>query len=202
VNAQELLGQRHRDYAKAQERHARALEKHQAAVERVQQLERELVEAEDEDRRQLGEALVDARKPPPRKTERARAALEKAKAEALALAYAAERAGQMLDHLPLERKSEWLREAQRYFEAARADYQQQLGLLAEARERLTEEAAVINFLAGGQTIWMGHTVRVHARGVEGLVNDVSIPDVLEALRDELADLEFAALRGARAGEAA
>jgi hypothetical protein len=198
MNVQELLGQRHRDYAKAQERHARALEKHQAAVERVQQLERELVAAEDEDRRALGEALVDGTKPPARKSKRAATALEKAKAEALALAYAAERAGQTLDHLPLEHKSKWLPEAQRDFEVARADYEQQLGLLAQARERLTEEAAVINFLIDGQaSVRMAHTVRVHAGGVEGLAHDVRVEDVIDALRDELADLELASLRGAR-----
>jgi hypothetical protein len=43
---------------------------------------------------------------------------------------------------------------------------------------------------------MGHTVRVHASGVEGLVREVAPADVLAALRDELATLEINALLGA------
>jgi hypothetical protein len=77
MNPTELLAQRHRDYAKAQDRHTRALGRRGAAEERVQALERELADAEDEDRRTLGDALVDETKPPARKTERARTALEK-----------------------------------------------------------------------------------------------------------------------------
>jgi hypothetical protein len=198
-NPQELLARRQRDYAKALDRHARAIEKQRAVEERVQALERELADAEDEDRRALGDALVDGTKPPARKAERARTALEKAKAEAVALQYAAERAGQTLDRMPVERKHDWLRRAQRDFEAARGDYEQRLSLLAEARERLAEEAAVVSFLIDGHTssVRMAHTVRVHARGVEGLAHDVSVTDVLEALRDELADLELDALRGPR-----
>jgi hypothetical protein len=59
MSPQELLAQRHRDYKKAQKRHARALEKHQAATERVQAFERDLAEAEDEDRRELVEQKPD-----------------------------------------------------------------------------------------------------------------------------------------------
>ena len=86
MNPYELLAQRHREYAKAQDRHARAVAKQAAAQERVQALERELADAEDADRRTLGEALVDGKKPPVRKTEQARANLEQAKLEAEALA--------------------------------------------------------------------------------------------------------------------
>jgi excisionase family DNA binding protein len=75
MNPHELLAQRHRDYRKAQNRHVRAVEKQQVAAERIQQLERELAEAEDEDRRELGEALIDGAKPPAGKAERVRAAL-------------------------------------------------------------------------------------------------------------------------------
>jgi hypothetical protein len=100
VNPYELLAQRHREYAKAQDRHARALEKQAAAQERLQALERELADAEDADRRTLGEALVDGKKPPAGKTEQARANLAQAKQEAEALAYACERAGQELTNIP------------------------------------------------------------------------------------------------------
>jgi hypothetical protein len=114
-----------------------------------------------------------------------------------ALAYAAERASQTLGSMPVERKSDWLHRAWRDFEAARADYEQRLGQLAQARKRLAEEAALVSFLISGQTFWMGHTVRVHARGVEGLAHDVSVPAVLEALRDEPTELELAALTRGR-----
>jgi hypothetical protein len=198
MTPQQLLAAREREYKKAQDRHVRALERQRAAAERVQALERELAEAEDEDRRELGEALIDGAKRPAGKAERVRAALEKTKAEALALAYAAERAGQTLDRLPVERKSDWLRQAQRGFESARADYEHKLGLFLEARERLADEAALVSFLIGGQTsVWMAPTVRVHVAGVEGLSQDVRVTDMLDGLRNELADLELAAIRGGR-----
>jgi hypothetical protein len=200
VSPQALLAQRQRAYGKAQDRHARALEKQRLAGERVQALERELADAEDEDRRTLGEALVDGTKPPARKTERARTALAEAKAELEALQFAAERAGQVVDRMPTERRREWLSQATRDFEAARGEYERLLGLLAEARERVDEEAGLLDFLIAGQSgvsVRMPSIVRVHAAGVEGLYHDVKVADVLEALRDELSDLELDAIRGAR-----
>jgi hypothetical protein len=198
MNVQQLLSLRHRDYAQAQERHTRALERRSAAEERVQALECELLEAQDQDRTALGESLVDGRRPPARKAERARAALEKAKAELEALQFAAERAGQVVDHLPLKNRGAWLRQGQSDFETARADYEQQLAQFTQARERLAEEAALVSFLVDGQaSVRMAHTVRVYAGGVEGLASDVRVADVIDALRNELADLEFAALRGAK-----
>jgi hypothetical protein len=193
----ELLAQRQRDYRRAQERHQRALEKQRAASEHVQILERELADAEDEDRRPLGEALVDGTKPPARKTDRARAALEKAKDEAVALQYAAERAGQTLDRTPAVHKQDWLPRAPRDFQAARAEYEKLLDQLAEARVRLASEVALVALLGTGQTssIRMPNTLRVHAAGVEGLSHDVVVTDVIEALRDELANLEFDAVFG-------
>jgi hypothetical protein len=193
---QQLLAQRQRDYAKAQDRHVRAMEQRSAAEERVQALERELADAEDEDRRSLGDALVGGTKPPVRKTDRARTVLEKAKSELAALQYAAERAGQTLDRIPLERKGDWLPVARRDFERARADYEQRLGLLVEARERLAEEAAFLSFLIDGQTasVQMANTLRVRVGDVEGLAHEVPVRGVLEALRDEMFSLEFDALR--------
>jgi hypothetical protein len=198
MTPQQLLAAREREYKKALERHVRALERQRAAAERVQALERELAEAEDEDRRALGEALVDNRKAPARKADCDRAALEKAKGRRDALQYACERAGQELDRLPREHKRDWLRQAQRDFQDARADYDKLLSLHAEARQRLTQEAALVDFLSSGQTssIRMPHSLRVHAAGVEGLHTDVVVSDVLDALRDELTNFEFDAIRGA------
>jgi hypothetical protein len=195
VTPQELLARRHRDYAKAEERHSRALEARARVEQRVHELERELTDAEDEDRRVLGDALVDGTKPPTRKTERARSIFEKAKAELEAVQYAAERAGQTLDRMPVEHKRDWLREANRDFEAARSDYEQLLARLIEARERLAQEAQLLSFLIDGQasSVRMGHTVCVHVGGVEGLFYEVPTVDVLEALRDELTTLEIDAL---------
>jgi hypothetical protein len=196
TNPQELLAQRQRDYRKAVDRHTRALEKHNAAAERVQALERELLEAEKEDRRELGEALIDGAKPPAGKAERVRAALEKTRAEMLALAYGVERAAQKLDRMPVEHKSDWLRQAQRSFEGSRNDYEKLLGQLHEARERLREEAALVGFLSG-QTVAVGRSLRVRTAGVEGLVKEVQVPQVLEALHDEMMDLDIASLRAGR-----
>ena len=81
MNPTDLLVERQRDYAKALDRHLRASEACQQAQERVQDLERDLIASEDDDRRALGDALVDGRKPPAGKSERARSDLEKAKAE-------------------------------------------------------------------------------------------------------------------------
>jgi hypothetical protein len=47
-------------------------------------------------------------------------------------------------------------------------------------------------------VFFRNTVRVAVGRVEGLAHDVSVTDVLLALRYELADLELDALRGARA----
>jgi hypothetical protein len=58
VTPQGLLARRHRDYAKAEERHLRALEARAQVEQRVHELERELTDAEDDDRRVLGDALA------------------------------------------------------------------------------------------------------------------------------------------------
>lgn len=76
-----------------------------AAQERVQALERELADAEDADRRTLGDALVDGKKPPARKTGQARASLQQAKAEAEALG------------MPAARRGDWPPQTKRDFEA-------------------------------------------------------------------------------------
>jgi hypothetical protein len=197
MNPTELLAQRQRDYAKAQDRHARALEHLHAAGERVQALERELAEAEDADRIALGDSLVDGRKPPASEAEKVQAALAKAQADYEALMYACERAASELDRMPQERRCDWLPRAQRDFQSARANYEQELDHLIAARQRLAQEAELLSFVAGGQ-IRMPPRLRVSVSGVEGLSSEVVVDDALMALRDELAGLEFDALRGARA----
>ena len=111
--------------------------------------------------------------------------------------YACERAAQALDRMPQERRGDWLPKAQRDFQTARANYEQELDHLIAARQRLAQEAALLSFLSGGQ-IRMPPRLRVSVRGVEGLSSEVVVDDALMALRDELAVLEFDALRGARA----
>jgi hypothetical protein len=65
--------------------------------------------------------------------------------------------------------------------------------------RLAQEAQLLNFLIDGQTnsVRMAHAVRVHVGGVDGLVHEVPTADVLEALRDELVQLELVALSKGR-----
>lgn len=139
------------------------------------------------------------KKPPARKTERVRTALTKARAEVEALQYAVERTGQELDRLPAEHKRDWLRQAQHDFEVARAGYEQQFAELAAAYERLAEEAALVNFLAGPESaIRLAAIVRVPVGDIEGLAHEVGVKEVLEALRHQLYDLEADVLRGARA----
>ena len=134
---------------------------------------------------------------PPVRPSVCRLSSTKAKDEFEAFQYAAERAGETLDRIPRERKSDWLRQASRDFEPVRADYEEMIGQLAEAREQLAQEAELINFLVDGPaSVRMGHTVHVHTSGVEGLVHEVAPADVLVALRDELATLELDALLGA------
>jgi tetratricopeptide (TPR) repeat protein len=198
VNPADLLAERQRDYAKARDRHRRALEVLQQAQEHTQDLECELADAEDADRRALGDALVDGRKPPAGKTERVRSALGEAKQQLEALQYAAERAGQELDRMPTERKQDWLRQTKRDFEAARGDYENRLASVVEAYERLAQEAALISFLNPESPVHPAPVLRVHVGGVEGLVRDVPVADVLRALRDQLYDLEADVLVKARA----
>lgn len=189
MNPYELLAQRHREYAKARDRHTRAIAKQAASQERVQALERELADAEDADRRTLGEALVDGKKPPAGKTEQARANLEQAKQEAEALAYACERAGQEFTDMPAARRGDWLPQAKHDFQAARGDYEKRLAGLIEAHERLAQEAALVDFLAPGSHIVMAAVLQVRVGGVEGLVREVPVADVLAALREQMFDLE-------------
>jgi hypothetical protein len=195
MNPTELLAERQRDYGKALDRHLRALEQWRIAQERVQGLERELAEAEGVDRLALGEALVDGAKPPARKADRARTAVQKAKSELEALQYAAERAGEVLDRMPVERRSEWLRQARDDFQEARTKYEEALARFVQLREQLAQEAALLSFLIDGQetAVRMAHTVRVLVGGVDGLAKEVPTQDVLEALRDEVVQLEASML---------
>ena len=136
----ELLAQRQRDYAKAQDRHLCAIERRSAAEERVHALERELAEAEDADRIALGDSLVDGHKPPASEAEKLQAALERAKAEHVALQYACERAAQELDRMPQERRRDWLPKARADFQTARSEYEKALHHLTATRRRLAQEA--------------------------------------------------------------
>jgi hypothetical protein len=199
LNPQDLLAQRQPDYAKACDRHNRAVQARAQAEQRMQELDRKLADAEDADRLSLGDALVDGKKPPARKTERVRTALAKAKEELAAVQYAIERTGMELDRMPAEHRHEWLRSAQHDFEVTRAGYEQQLAELVEGHERLAEEAALVNFLAGPESaIRLAAIVRVPVGDIEGLAHEVGVKDVLEALRYQLYDLEADVLRGARA----
>ena len=193
MTPQELLAERFKPYRQAEERYQRAAASHVGAQQRVVELESELAAAESRDRVTRGDALVDGRRPGRSEADNIRPRLEEAKRDAEDLAYAAERAAQTLDNLPRERKGEWLRSAQRDFETARSEYVQRLGQLAEARERLAREAALFSYLRGSP-IHLPSSLRVHASSVEGLSSEVVFGDVLTALRDEVVDLEFAALR--------
>jgi hypothetical protein len=111
--------------------------------------------------------------------------------------YACERAASELDRMPQERRSDWLPKARADFQIARANYEQELDHLIAARQRLAQETELLSFLGGGQ-IRMPSRLRVSVSDVEGLSSEVVVDDALMALRDELAELEFDALRGARA----
>jgi hypothetical protein len=82
--------------------------------------------------------------------------------------------------------------------AARADYEKRLALLIEAHERLAQEVTLIDFLAAGSSISTAPILHVRVGGVEGLVRDVPITDVLAALREQMFDLEADVLLGAKA----
>jgi predicted nucleic acid-binding Zn-ribbon protein len=145
---QALLSERHPAYKEAGNPAPGRRGRLTRAQKRVEELERKLAQAQDGNRRR-----------------RARTALEKAKEERTVAEYEVERTGQALDRLPSERKSEWLRQAQRDFQDARSDYEQQIGLLAAARERLAEEAQVVSFLLGGPPVYLeeAHRPRTHKR---------------------------------------
>jgi hypothetical protein len=54
--------------------------------------------------------------------------------------------------MPAERRGDWLRRAQTDFQARRATYEQLIGDLAEAREQLAQEAALIGGFGGGGSV--------------------------------------------------
>lgn len=90
-----------------------------------------------------------------------------------------------------------VRQAKRDFEAARGDFEQRLGALTQASERLAEEAALVDFLAPGSSIRMAAVLTVPIGGVQGLAREVPVADALAALREQMFDLEANVLLGAR-----
>ncbi len=188
----ETLAERHKPYRQAEERHRRALEAQTQADERVEKLERELRDAEDRDRQQLGDALIDGAKPAAAAAPKIGEKLEQAKTEQQAVAYAASRAGEELDRLPAENRDAWLRQAKADFQQARGDYEAALEAWIAARERLAVEASLVGFLATGQEHSIGFAARlpVLVSGVAGLRQEVPAADVFDALRSELADVEL------------
>ena len=99
--------------------------------------------------------------------------------------------------MPAARRGDWLPQATRDFQAARGDYENRLALLIEAHDRLAQEAALVSFLAGS-SISMDPILQVRVGGVEGLVREVPVTDVLAALREQMFDLEIGVLVGAKA----
>jgi hypothetical protein len=65
-------------------------------------------------------------------------------------------------------------------------------------ERLAQEATLVDVLAAGSSISMAPILHVRVGGVEGLVHDVPVTDVLAALREQMFDLEADVLLGAKA----
>lgn len=69
---------------------------------------------------------------------------------------------------------------------------ERLGLTRRTVERKIEQGVIPAFQLGGR----GTAIRIDEHELGGFVPDVSVPDMLVALRDGLANLEFEALRGA------
>jgi multidrug efflux pump subunit AcrA (membrane-fusion protein) len=88
MNPTDLLAGRHKAYRQARDRYLRATAAREQAQQRVNELERELATTEARDRVDLGEALVDKRKPPAAQADAARATLQAAKRDMEALQYA------------------------------------------------------------------------------------------------------------------
>jgi hypothetical protein len=74
-----------------------------------------------------------------------------------------------------------------------------LARFVELREQLAQEAALVSYLIDGQetSVRMAHTVRVLVGGMDGLAKEVPTHDVLEALRDEVVQLEGSVLVSSR-----
>lgn len=146
----DMLAARHKPYRQAQERYRRATAAREAAQQRVSELEQQLVNAETRDRVQLGDALVDGRKPPAGEAEPVLARLEAAKREAAALAYAEQRAPQAVDELPRTHKTAWLQHALSDLAKHRDSYEAAIRSLAAARDLLADQATLVAFLEYGQ----------------------------------------------------
>ena len=110
--------------------------------------------------------------------------------------YACERVGHELTDMPAARRGDWLPQATRDFQAACGDHEKRLAGLIEALERLAQEAALVDFLAPGSHIVMAAVLQVRVGGVQGLVREVPVADVLAALREQMFDLEANVLLGA------
>ena len=149
ANPTDLLAQRHKTYRDTLDRHKRATAKRQQAEQGVAAAEAALHVAEDKDREALGEALIDERKRPARKSAAARAALDSAKRELEALQYAEQRAAAKVDKLPERYRDEWSAQASRDVPAAQRNLAAAAHQLAAARDELATEASLAAYIEHG-----------------------------------------------------
>ena len=190
MSVNELLEQRHKEYAQALERARRAEQARSEAGEHVRKLEAELADAEMHDRVALGDALIDKGKAPAARASKVRAKLDRAREEFEALGYAAERAHRLVEEVPAKNRAGWLAEANGNFQRIREQYAGALDQAFRLRAELGAELELISYLAGGEAHHLPHELRVSVSGVDGLQKTVPAADVLEALRDEATVFEF------------
>jgi multidrug efflux pump subunit AcrA (membrane-fusion protein) len=189
MNPTDLLAGRHKAYRQARDRYLRATAAREQAQQRVNELERELATTEARDRVDLGEALVDKRKPPAAQADAARATLQAAKRDMEALQYAEQRAARKLDTLPRENKEAWLGRAERDLRSTRDDYRDAIGQLDQAREQLVNEATLVSYLANDGIYSQPLIHALQRPGAHGTVEPIPVGTVLELMLAEAAGVE-------------
>ena len=158
--------------------------------ERIAALRERLPQAEQADREAFAAALTQGKEEPDRGAAALVDELERLQRRTEACQLAIVAAEGEIGQLRNENGRGWLREAQSEFARAREAYERALVEADEARERLEQEAALCAFVAGQAAPRLAPSLSVPTPGVEGAAHSVPAAGVLEALRDQLADLEL------------
>ena len=184
MNPLDLAVVRFKPIRQAQERLARAQKAHAEAVARVERLRAELPQAEADDRRLRGDAIVDRKSPPASKASRIRAELEAAEQQQADLEDAVARAVSEVPKVIAANKG-WYAASLRELVKARMRYQLAIAELAAARDACSSEAALAVWLSteGRATADAANDVLGGRLGAkQGQAQPFSFGAVLEELR--------------------
>jgi len=150
MNPVDLASSRFREIRRAEERIAKTEATLAQAIERLEELRRDLPQAEASDRTALAAALVDGKSEPVGKAEEIRAEIVRQERRVEALRLAAAEARSQIRKLVDEHRDSWLRQTRRKLVEAQRRYEASIAELEAAREGLGNEATLASWLDRGE----------------------------------------------------